>query len=223
MTALFELTASYSTRSVSLNAGSYSVLQDGTSFGSVVRSPVFSQVFDSQRVSVAGAPAGAREQQVRVLCESTTLAGIQALLDDIARVCEDVSRMGGGVLRHRATGGSYVTRYRVAFARVSAPEILGAVYESQFRAIVSLALVVEPFGLADAYNIFDGFSVDSYGSAGLYNDGGADWTQAEGVSTPSVSGGILATPTTTGLNVWRHTGTPHVFGDVQVTALGQGR
>lgn len=218
--AYFDLTASFSQRSVSLHEGVFEVLDQGTSFGAVARSPMYPQVFDADRVVVAGAPAGAREQQIRVKISGSSMAELQSSLDSLERVLDDISRRGGGVLRHRSTNGTRVTKYRVAFGKMSPPERMGAFYESAFVAIVTIGLVCDPFGLADAYDVSDDFSVDTLGSDGKYNLGGADWTVTNwsGTGSAAVAGGLLTTASATGVTLLRHTGSGSEYGDVQVTA-----
>lgn len=133
-------------RSVSLNAGAYSVLAQGTSFGSTVRRPIFAQVFDSQRVRVANAPHSAREQQVRVLVQAASMSELQQLLDAIAMVCDDIMETGGGEFVHTSTDGAEPTTFRVAFAQMGEPERLGATYEVTHRTVVSVSMVVDPYG-----------------------------------------------------------------------------
>ncbi|MCW2922268.1 MAG: hypothetical protein JWL76_2142 [Thermoleophilia bacterium] len=216
--ALFDLSATFSGRSASLNAGSYTVLDGGTSFGQVVRAPMFPQVFDAQRVVVAGAPVGAREQQIRVEVSSSTIAGLAAQLETLDRLCEDITRQGGGVLKHRSTDGAASTRFRVAAAKLSAPELMGAHYERAFRTVVVLALVADPFGMSDALDLRDGFSVNTLGTAGAYNTGGSDWTADAGALTNlSVTGGVLAgSANLTTENRLTHTGSSVTVADVAV-------
>jgi Carbohydrate binding domain len=148
--AVFELEATHTGREVSLNEGSYSVQLQGTAFGMPVRKPMYPQVYDAQRITVAGAPVDAREQQLRVQVTGASLVALQANLDELYRVCEDITRKGGGELRHTSTNGAAVTTYRVAFGQVGPPEMMGAEYEAGLRAVVTIALVVDPFGLGEA-------------------------------------------------------------------------
>lgn len=145
--AAFTLACTSTGTSVSLNAGSYQVLAEGTAFGAVVRSPVFGQVFDNERVMVAGAPAGMREQQIRVMVSGSSMANLASLLDALFVVCDEITRKGGGTLAHTSTDGSTATTFRVGLAQVGAPESMGALYEQSHEAIVTIALAVDPFGL----------------------------------------------------------------------------
>ncbi len=145
--AVFDLACTFTGVSVSLNAGSYSVLDEGSVFGAPVRKPILGQVFDSERVSVAGAPAGMREQQMRVRVTGTTLVDLAANLDALYELADDITRKGGGTLAHTSTGGSTATTWRVGIAQVAGPERMGAHYESRLHAIVTIALAVDAYGL----------------------------------------------------------------------------
>jgi hypothetical protein len=145
--AVFDLSCPSTGASLSLNTGSYSVLNEGTALGASVAQPVLGQVFDSQRVSVAGASTGSREQQLRVRVQGSSLADLAAKLDALYALCEDVTRRGGGELAHTSTDGAHATRWRVGVAQVGAPERMGAHYERSLEAVVVVALAVDPFGM----------------------------------------------------------------------------
>lgn len=219
MTLLLKLDASYSTRSVTLadpSVTAYTVNQ-ALSLGSPVSDPLYSRTFDGERVMVTGAPAGMREVQIPLRVNGASVSALQTALDNLLRVADDITRQGGGWLRYRSASGSYVTRYRVGMARVDIGSL--ETYEAHTWQRVTLALVVDPFGLADPLDITDGFSADSLGTGGLYNLGGADWTAVTGALTNgTVSGGVVdAAANLSTENLWTHTGTPHTYGDVSVS------
>lgn len=147
MSLLCEITANHTARSVDVSSGSYRLLNDGTSLGVSVVEPMFGRTFMGEQTIVTGARRGDREQQLRVLVTSSTLALLQTAIDDLYLLAEDVSKQGG-YLRFRSANGSTVTRYRVALVKVSAPERFSD-YELSSRAIVTLGLVVDPLGTAD--------------------------------------------------------------------------
>lgn len=217
MSLLIELEAAYSQRSVTLAGSGVTafVVNRGLTLGATVASPLFSRSFEGDRAFVTGAPLGSREQQIPLRVSGSDVAELQENLDSLFRVCDDVTRQGGGVLRYRSASGSSVTRYRVVSARVEVGEL--ASYEAHLWQRVTLALVVDPYGLAPVYAIEDRFSVDTFGTDGVYNPGGADWTKFSGNGSASVSGGSLTTATTTGTTDYLHDGSGHEFGDVQVT------
>lgn len=158
--SFFELEAPYSGTNLSLNAGDYSVQLQGTSFGSAVRKPLYTQVYDQQRVIVAGAPVEAREQQLRVLVSGSSIADLQSNLDAVYQLCDELTRKGGGTLTHSSTGSAIETVYRVRFAQATPPEKLGAEYETAFRAMITIALVVDPYGHgAEATSLSSGSKV----------------------------------------------------------------
>lgn len=158
--AAFTLACTSTGTSVSLNAGAYSVLNQGSSFGAPVRSPVFGRVFDSEQVRVAGAPVDMREQQLRVRVVGSTMADLASKLDDLYVVSDEITRKGGGTLAHTSTDGTQATTFRVGTARVSAPEMMGAWYEQSHEAIVTLAMMVDPFGLGAEATVCSSGSVE---------------------------------------------------------------
>lgn len=132
---------------MALHAGSYRVLDEGASFGVVARNAILGRVYDSEGVSVAGAPTGMREQQLPIRVTGTTMANLQANLDALYVVCDDITRRGGGTLAHTSTDGATSTTWRVGIAQVSAPLRGGVYYEKSFEAVVTLSLAVDPFGM----------------------------------------------------------------------------
>jgi hypothetical protein len=158
--AVFTLACTFTGASIGLNTGDYSVLLEGSSFGAPVRKPVLAQVFDAETVSVAGAPVGMREQQLRVRVTGTSLTDLAANLDALYELCDDITRKGGGTLAHTSTDGATATTWRVGIVQVAGPERMGAFYEVKFEAIVTLALAVDAFGLgAEATVLSSGSTV----------------------------------------------------------------
>ena len=221
MTNLIEIEGNFSGTTVTVADGSvvtgYTALREGTSLGAAVENPMYSRTIDSLGIRVTGSTIESRESQIEIIAQSTTESGLQALIDNAAKLCDEISRRGGGKLRYRTKAGSYVTTYKIAFATVSG---LGDVsdYDSFFRQRMTIALVIDPYGLADPYDVFDDFSYNTFGTAGRYNRGGADWTAYQGALTnAAVTGGVLdASANLSTLNLFAHTGTPHTYGDVQI-------
>ncbi|MCW2924417.1 MAG: hypothetical protein JWM98_1821 [Thermoleophilia bacterium] len=214
---LVELEANYSGRVQALDATiGCSVLGDGSSLGHPVERPMYSQTFDGERVTVTGAPKDAREQQFALIITASSLTQLQTRLDALDRVLDDITTQGGGVLRYRSEGASYMTTFRVAAAKRSPVDL--AEYERFDRARFSVSLVVDPYGFADPLDIFDDFSFATMTTAGRFNRGGSDWTADAGALTNmAVVGGVVtAAANVTTENHVIHTGNSNLLGDVQV-------
>lgn len=190
-------------------------LRKSFDLGSPVERPMFSRTIDSFGVRVTGASLDAREVQIPLRVEATTVAQLQTYLDALFTLCADLSHYGGGKLNFRSGSGTYTNTYKVAQAQCQS---VGAVheYDAFLRQYVTIALTVDPYGLADPYDISDDFSTNTLGTGGKYNKGGADWTVV-GTSSATIAGGVLLTATTTGSSYLRHTGTPHNWRDAQST------
>lgn len=157
--AVFTLACTSTGTSASLNAGAFTVLDSGTSFGVPVRSPVFGRVFDSESVNVAGAPVEMREQQLRICIDGSSMADLASKLDELFVLCDEITRKGGGTLAHTSTDGTQSTTFRVGVAQVGAPELMGAWYETAHQIVVTLALKVDPFGLGTESTVLSSGSV----------------------------------------------------------------
>lgn len=221
MTMLIQLKDHHTQSTLAIANGAvdtgFDVLADGTSLGSVVRKPLMPQIFNNTGVLPTGVNIEMREQQINVLISHTTVEGLQALYDSLLVMCDKISSKGGGELAYRSDAGSTVSFFRVAFAMVL-PTSQMMEYESFFRMRVTIALTVDPMGLSNPYDMYDGFSTDTLGTGGVYNPGGADWTKLTGNGSSSVSGGVLTSATTTGATYYEHTGLLLRRADVQVTA-----
>ncbi len=194
----------------------YSVLRDGTHLGTAAENPMFSRSIDSLGVRVTGATREAREQQLNILVESSSASGLKTLLDAIYQMCDKVTRDGGGTLYYRSDNGTAVTRFKVSSAKVVGPVDLSD-YESMYKTTLTLAVVVDPFGLKWDYDLFDDFSVDTVGVAGKYNPGGADWTRQVGSVALTVSAGTANGGSTSPGSLYTHTGSGNTYTDVQAT------
>ncbi len=200
----------------STNTG-YTALRDGTALGAVVATPMFSRTIDSFGVKVSGETREAREQQLSILVTGTTLSDLKTKLDALNTMSVQINRKGGGTLYYRSDNGTAVTKFKVSAMKVSPVDNLSD-YETLLRVRVVIGLIVDPFGLKPSYDITDDFSVDTFGTAGKFNIGGADWTADAGALTNgTVTGGVLdAAANLATENRFLHTGTGYTWGDVEV-------
>jgi hypothetical protein len=122
----------------------------------------------------------------------------------------------GGVWKWR---GEYLDRFvtrEVVDANIS---LWGQIAEKNGAQQVQLALTTTPYTLTDPLRISDPFSTDTFGTGGVYNLGGADWTADAGsLSSNTISGGVVdANSNLSTAQRWYHSGTPNVVGDHQIT------
>jgi len=195
----------------------YTVQRDGTKLGDIVDNPMFSRNVDSLDVHVTGAPRGHREQQISLLVESATQAGLTSSLESLQNVAESITRKGGGVLRWRKSTGNEITRYMVSAAKVVG---LGDIqdFESFYRMRVILALIVDPYGYGFPFTTGDDFSTDTLGSGGVYNLGGRDWGLVNGsLANYAVSAGQLVVTGST-ISSIAHVGHGHTYNDGEAVA-----
>lgn len=201
----------------------YKSIAEGTGLGNVVRKPLMPQIFNNTGVLPTGVNIEMREQQVNLLIESDTIAGLQDLYDAIVVMNEKINAKGGGELAYRSESGTYVNYFRIAYAQVMQTSPLME-YDTFKRMRVTLSMTVNPIGMSAPMDIYDNFSRNTMSTSGKYNIGGSDWTAIAGsLSNVAIASSVTAfnyvldaVNNLTTENVFIHTGTANQYCDVSV-------
>jgi hypothetical protein len=190
----------------------------GADWGTYDNEGSFVSSIDSYGATHIGSALNSRKMQIPIIVTGSTasttnrITGLATLTDAIKAV-----DTFGGILKFRPENGSSVVSWNLEAARVEG-ELHGKGAELGSFIEVTLVFVVPPTGSA-TLDVFDDFSVDTLGTAGVYNSAGADYTVDAGTITNyTVSGGVLdASANLTTETRYIHTGTGLTLADAQVT------
>ena len=194
------------------------IRESGGDWGFVDNQGIFSGSIDTDGSSKVGERVENRTLTFPILIDGTTPATVQTRWDALADMVSELRNYKGKV-RFRPSTATYGVDFEIEHARLENdywPKLaeLGAARR------LNLVLTVRPYALMDAMDIEDDFATDSLGTGGRYNNGGADWARDAGAAGDLViTGGVLdaAANLSTEQRLY-HTGAPHTYGDVQVTA-----
>ena len=199
----------------------YSWLTSGGGLGAPQFTPQYSRTVDSTSVRVTGFSVGSRESQA-ALCVTGVGAtaalkhqSALALVAALENVCDEIRRYGGKVY-YRGANANYMTWFPCASA------IVGPAHSKELEAgqftFVPLSMVLDSYGEAAPLDATDDFSVNTLGTAGVWNVGGADWTAYAGALTSGTVGAgvVTAAANLTTLNLWAYTGGGRSYQDVRV-------
>lgn len=195
--------------------------ESGGDWGMVDSQPIVSSSIDTEGGSVVGENVGNRQIVLPVLvydtASSPTHAGLISAWQTFVGVVDEARRYKGRV-RFRPSRASYAVEFEVEHARIEG-DYWTKTAELGACVRVNLVLVCRPYALMDPMDLADDFSVNTLGTAGVYNSGGSDWSADGGALTNvAVSGGVLdASANLTTENRLIHTGTPHTYGDAQTS------
>lgn len=194
------------------------IRESGGDWGFVDNQGIFSGSIDTEGSSKVGERVENRTLTLPILIDGTTATIVQTRWDALADMAGEL-REHKGTVRFRPSTATYGVDFEIEHARLE-NDYWPKLAELGVARRVNLVLTVRPYALMDPMDVEDDFSTDTLGTGGRYNNGGADWTRDAGAAGDLViTGGVLdaAANFSTEQRLY-HTGAPHTYGDVQVTA-----
>jgi len=150
-----------------------------------------------------------------IIGESTT-DSINTRWAELADKIEEI-REYKGTIRFRPSHATYGVNFEIEHIRLEG-SYWGKSNELGGYRQVQIVATCRPYALMDPMDLEDNFSTDTFGVAGKYNNGGADWTADAGaLANCAISGGALnGSANLSTENRFIHTGTQHAAGDTEV-------
>lgn len=192
----------------------------GTSWGFLESQPILVDSIDTQGAHSVGHSIGKRTITIPVMVHGISSGALSQnvltqRIEALANAVQDLADFKGRI-RSRANSLTYCVEYQVEHASIP-EQAWGRMAELGAFVQVPVTFVVKPYAYPDPMDIQDRYLTNTLTTGGLYNTGGADWTKLAGTNSVTISGGKATSGTTTGQVDYEHTGTPHLWGDVQVT------
>jgi len=206
---------------VIFNGGSNTgfVARAGGDWGSIDNAAIWSGSIDTEGATKVG-----ERTENRIITLPITVVGedtSQSVSDRWQELANKVTeiREYKGTVRFRPSTATYGVTFEIEHVQLTG-NYWGKTNELGGYREVNLVLTCKPYALMDPMDISDDFSVDTFGTAGKYNNGGCDWTADAGALTNVTAGSYMldAAANLSTENRFIHTGAAHDVGDVQVTA-----
>ena len=164
-----------------------------------------------------------REFDLTFKLDNATVSTLGDEIETLLRQVQRVNDSGGGRLRYRPEGFSNAVEFDVLNIDIDG-DIWGERPETLKRQNITLVFTCTAWAYPDPMYVIDEFDVDTFGTAGKYNNGGADWTLAPGgtgalANIPISGSRIDGSLNLTTANQILHTGSPHTYRD-PVAAIG---
>lgn len=180
--------------------------------GQVSLDPIMSQSID-QSPRKSGQREGSRTFKERWEVVGSSWSDYVAKRDALIAEIRDANMSNGAArLRVRSEQGSFAVEYEVQ--HINTGPLTSHAAELTNRHIIDLEFVCSPYALGDPMDVTDVFDANTLGTAGLYNNGGADWTVRSG-ATPTIATSRMTLAANASPCVIEHTGTPYQIGDCQ--------
>jgi len=206
---------------VIFNGGSNTgfVARAGGDWGSIDNAAIWSGSIDTEGATKVG-----ERTENRIITLPITVVGegtSQSVSDRWQELANKVTEIRAykGTVRFRPSTATYGVTFEIEHVQL-AGNYWGKTNELGGYREVNLVLTCKPYALMDPMDLSDDFSVDTFGTAGKYNNGGCDWTADAGALTNVTAGSYMldAAANLSTENRFIHTGAAHEYGDVEVTS-----
>lgn len=160
---------------------------DAGTFGTPSIQPRYSDPSELDEFNKLGESAQLRSFPIQVQIQGTSAADLQNKILALTEVAKDITRWGGKI-RYRGDNMDYpVDLIAVDVDIDDAKGLHSHVAELMRRQTVVMRFTVQPWAYPAPLRVADQFTTDTFGTGGIYNDDGPDWTSVASIALPAVN------------------------------------